>query len=76
VILTIKNIILNKYTIDDFDINRMYVGVTIFDNYKTNTTGQSSGQPEEATGYKAVKFETKSPELTCMFNSLFFILLI
>lgn len=34
----IKNIILNKYTIDDFDINRMYVGVTIFDNYKTNTT--------------------------------------
>jgi hypothetical protein len=31
-------------------------------NYKTNTTGQSSGQPEEATGYKAVKFETKTPE--------------
>lgn len=34
----IKNIILNKYTIDDFEINRMYVGVTIIDNYKTNTT--------------------------------------
>jgi len=34
----IKTIIVNKYTIDDFDINRMYVGVTIVDNYKTNTT--------------------------------------
>ena len=31
-------------------------------NYKTNPTGQSSAQPEEATGYKAVKFETKTPE--------------
>jgi hypothetical protein len=31
-------------------------------NYKTNTTGQSSAQPEESTGYKAVKFETKTPE--------------
>jgi len=35
---SIKNIILNKYTADDFDLNRMYVGVTIIDNYKTNTT--------------------------------------
>jgi hypothetical protein len=31
-------------------------------NYKTNTTGQSSAQPEESTGYKAIKFETKTPE--------------
>lgn len=31
-------------------------------NYKTNVTGQSSAQPEESTGYKAVKFETKAPE--------------
>jgi hypothetical protein len=31
-------------------------------NYKTNTAGQSSTQPEESTGYKAVKFETKAPE--------------
>jgi hypothetical protein len=31
-------------------------------NYKTNATGQSSAQPEESTGYKAVKFETKAPE--------------
>ena len=35
---SIKNIILNKYTADDFDLNRLYVGVTIIDNYKTNTT--------------------------------------
>lgn len=31
-------------------------------NYRTNTTGQSSAQPDEATGYKAVKFETKAQE--------------
>jgi len=35
---SIKKIILNKYTADDFDLNRLYVGVTIIDNYKTNTT--------------------------------------
>ena len=35
---SIKKIILNKYTADDFDLNRMYVGVTIIDKYKTNTT--------------------------------------
>lgn len=35
---TIKTIILNKYTADDFDLSRMYVGVTIIDKYKTNTT--------------------------------------
>lgn len=35
---SIKTIILNKYTADDFDLNRMYVGVTIIDKYKTNTT--------------------------------------
>lgn len=35
---SIKTIILNKYTADDFDLSRMYVGVTIIDKYKTNTT--------------------------------------
>jgi len=35
---SIKKIILNNYTIDDFDINSMYVGVTIIENCKTNTT--------------------------------------
>ena len=35
---TIKTIIVNKYTVDDFEINRMYVGVTIIENYKPNTT--------------------------------------
>jgi len=35
---TIKTLLINKYTIDDFETNRMFVGVTIFDNCKTNTT--------------------------------------
>jgi hypothetical protein len=35
---TIKRIIVDRYTDNDFDLNRMYVGVTIIDNYKTNTT--------------------------------------
>ena len=35
---TIKRIIVNRYNDNDFDLNRMYVGVTIIENYKTNTT--------------------------------------
>jgi hypothetical protein len=34
----IKKIILEKYTTNDFDLNKLYVGVTIIDKYKTNTT--------------------------------------
>lgn len=35
---SIKRIIVNQYTKDDFDLNRLYVGVTVIDNCKTNTT--------------------------------------
>jgi hypothetical protein len=35
---SIKRIIVNRYNDDDFELNRLYVGVTIIENYKTNTT--------------------------------------
>ena len=35
---SIKRIIVNQYTKDDFELNRLFVGVTIIENYKTNTT--------------------------------------
>lgn len=35
---SIKTLIVSKYTKDDFELNRLFVGVTVIDNYKTNTT--------------------------------------
>lgn len=35
---SIKRIIVNQYTKDDFELNRLFVGVTIIEKYKTNTT--------------------------------------